>query len=191
VKALILNGFGANEAALDAVAGVISSELQEEGWQAREIVLRDADIAECSGCYGCWIKTPGVCVIDDFGRAVVEEMIGSNLVIFTSRITFGGYSKELKVALDRSIPLIQPFFMKVGGEVHHRPRYARYPSMLAVGVLGSGDNDEADVFERLVKRNAVNYHSPLHTAVIVAEGPRDDEVAAAIRKGLAEVGVVK
>jgi len=29
------------------------------------IVSDDGTINKCIGCFGCWIKTPGVCVIKD------------------------------------------------------------------------------------------------------------------------------
>lgn len=39
-----------------------------------------------------------------------------------------------KKGLDRLIGLVSPFFTKIAGETHHRPRYDRYPALLAVGV---------------------------------------------------------
>ena len=85
------------------------------------------EIRPCIGCFGCWVQTPGECLIDDAARQIAPAIIGSDLVIYLTPVTFGGYSSELKKALDRCICLILPFFTKIDGEMHHKPRYDRYP----------------------------------------------------------------
>ncbi len=58
---------------------------------------------------------PGECARDDDGRRVAREVIRSNLAVFLTPVTFGGYSSVLKGAVDRLIPLGSPFFARVGG----------------------------------------------------------------------------
>jgi len=131
--------------------------------------LREIDISPCLGCFGCWVKTPGVCVIDDTARGIAERVIGSNLLVYLTPITFGGYSSQLKKALDRTIPLILPLFKRIRGEVHHVPRYNRFPALVAFGVLPWVEPDSEDLFEALVHRNAINMHTPLADAQILYE----------------------
>lgn len=131
--------------------------------------LRDVDISPCLGCFGCWVKTPGVCVIDDAARGIAERIIGSDLLVYLTPITFGGYSSQLKKAVDRTIPLLLPLFKRIRGEVHHVPRYDRFPALVAFGVLPGGDPDLEDLFEALVHRNAVNMHTRSAAARILYE----------------------
>ena len=169
MKALVLNGMANGE---DGVSEILAGELKNLGYEVTGLTLRDKEIAPCLGCFGCWIKTPGTCVIDDDGRDVVRMAVQSHLMVFLTRVTFGGYSSVLKKALDRIIPIISPFFMKIGGEIHHRPRYARYPSIVGIGILQQPDEESERIFKTLVKRNAVNVHAPLHTAgVLVRKDP--------------------
>ena len=49
------------------------------------------------------------------------------------RPCLGGYSSELKNAVDHLIPNILPFFANVDGETHHKPRYKRYAKLLIPG----------------------------------------------------------
>jgi multimeric flavodoxin WrbA len=167
MKALILNGERKNESALDLVAEAVAGELTLQGWQAETIVLREKKIALCTGCFGCWIKTPGVCVIDDFGREAARMVIGSNVLIYLTPITFGGYSSELKKAVDRfACSMLLPFFKKIEGEIHHQPRYQPLPSLIGIGVLPGPDEESERIFTKLIARNAINLQSPAsHSAV--------------------------
>ena len=84
-------------------------------------------MGSCIGCFACWLKTPGICVETDEGRAIAEAVVHSDTVIIVAPVTFGGYSSEIKKAQDRWIPLILPDFGVYHREIHHKPRYDRYP----------------------------------------------------------------
>jgi multimeric flavodoxin WrbA len=115
------------------------------------------DIKPCRGCFSCWIKTPGRCVIEaDDQEAILRATAASDLIIWLTPITFGGYAPELKKALDRIIPILLPFFTKVHGETHHPLRYPRRRRLLVIGTQKQQDADSENVFRRLVTRNALN-----------------------------------
>jgi multimeric flavodoxin WrbA len=187
--ALILNGSLQRDARLDQAQELLSNALQQKGWVVEAMVLRDVPIAACRGCFGCWLETPGLCVQDDAGRDVAREFIRSDLVVLVTPITFGGYSSELKKALDRCLCTMLPFFTKVGGEVRHKLRYDRYPALLGVGVLAGEDGESEAIFKTLVARNALNYHSPAHAAGVVRSSQGGQEVAAQMQALLDQVGV--
>jgi multimeric flavodoxin WrbA len=118
---------------------------------------------------------------------VLRSFANSQLAVLLSPITFGGYSSEIKKVLDRSIGLVSPYLTRVGSEVHHRPRYACAPALLAVGVIRDHDAQEAEIFARLVARNAINLHAPASFAVIVSREDRPEQIREAIRCGLTQV----
>lgn len=167
MKALILDGGLAGQTITDPMRRCLRETLNQMGWQVQPLVLHEEPIAYCLGCFECWTKTPGLCRIDDAGRTVAEAVIHSDLVIYLTPITFGGYSSELKKAIDRIICLISPFFAKIDGEVHHQARYAHYPAMLGVGILPQPDPTQAAIFAKLIERNAINLHAPAHATLVV------------------------
>jgi len=185
-KALVLNGMAEGE---DGLSEILAGELKELGYEVTGLILRDKEIAPCLGCFGCWIKTPGICVVDDEGREVVRMAVQSGLMVFLTPVTFGGYSSILKKALDRIIPILSPFFMKLGGEIHHRPRYARHPSIIGVGILPQPDEESERIFKTLVKRNAINAHSPSHAAGVVIRSDPPDKMRDDIKRLLDGLGV--
>jgi multimeric flavodoxin WrbA len=188
MKALILDGSVEPEPTLSAAYEVIHRELQNAGWEIRTCVLREMEIAYCAGCFGCWVKTPGVCMIDDAGREIVESAMKSDLMALLTPVTFGGYSSEMKKALDRMIPILSPFFTRIKGEVHHVGRYEKYPSLIHIGTLPAPDQVAEDIFLNLVTRNAINMHSPSHAAAVLSPGS-SEVMKSTVRELLRQVGV--
>ncbi len=91
----------------------------------------------------------------------------SDTVILFTPASFGGYAPQLKLMVDRFLPTLLPYFGVYHGEVHHRPRYARYPRWVGVGVQRARDAEEARLFQLVVGRNAINFHAPSYAAEVV------------------------
>ena len=175
MKLLILDGLTAEQAATLRHGAWLDTLARARGWSPATLSLRTLTIAPCTGCFGCWLRTPGICVTDDDGRAVLKQLVQSDGVILLTPVTFGGYSALLKRALDRIIPMISPFFSTVNGETHHRLRYTRQPRFGVLGLLGDDDAEEAQTFCTLAARNALNWHEPRPAVALVRAD--DDETA--------------
>jgi multimeric flavodoxin WrbA len=164
MKVTVLNGVEEK----DIIYQTLTEELKRRSYSLRSFPLLEMEVAGCLGCFGCWIKTPGICVIDDAGREIAKAVIGSDLTVILSPVTFGGYSYHIKKAVDRLIPLISPLFTEINEEIHHKPRYKKYPALLAIGVLLNEDNESAETFKKVIGRNAINFHSPAWATYIHA-----------------------
>jgi len=175
MRALILDGAAADdELTALAVAG-LTAELEERDYAVERIAGREAVVAACRGCFGCWTRTPGECVVRDDAGGVLERYIAADLVAYVTPVTFGGYSAALKRLVDRIIPLLDPRFTRVRGEVHHRLRYGRYPRLVGFGTLPAPDRDAMQTFGTLLARNGLNFHADAPAEVLV--GPADAEHA--------------
>lgn len=105
----------------------------------------------CVGCFGCWVRTPGSCVLPrDMGTEYYEAMHGAEYVVTLSRITWGGYSMAIKSYTDRLLPLLLPDFRIVNGEMHHKLRYGRMPTFISVG-YGARTEAEKATFRKYVE----------------------------------------
>ncbi|MCJ7855907.1 flavodoxin family protein [Lachnospiraceae bacterium NSJ-143] len=113
-------------------------------------------INKCVGCFGCWIKTPGRCVIHDGYEDMGHLISVSKEVIIISRNCFGCYSPFVKNVLDRSIPYLHADFIFKDGKMHHK---IRYDNKFSLKVYFYGDMSEAEMktAEGLVGFNAVNF----------------------------------
>ena len=170
-RTLVLNGALSGDETLAPVEEALLALLRDVGSEVRHYSMRDVSLAYCQGCFECWTHSPGLCKTDgDAGREIAAAMIRSDLMVLLTPITFGGYSSEIKKAMDRSICLVLPFFRRVNGEVHHRRRYRRYPVLAGVGILRQPDEEQERIFRTLVERNALNMDSPVHSVCVLAAG---------------------
>ena len=83
------------------------------------IDLSSLNIANCTGCFGCWTKTPGKCVIRDDATKVYPYIAKSDNLIYISKILYGGYDTPMKTMLERAIPIQKAFIRILNGETHH------------------------------------------------------------------------
>lgn len=172
MKALVLDGSREGDSLTPVAVLGMTSALAGRVDFVELVKPRELAIAPCAGCFGCWTRTPGECVIKDDARDVVGSYVGSDLVVYVTPVTFGGYSSELKKLLDRIIlSVLDPRFTVVGGEVHHRLRYRRYPKTVGFGTLPSPDPEAERLFARLVARNGINAHQ--HFDVEILTGVTD------------------
>lgn len=96
-----------------------------------QIIKPQGKIHHCVGCFGCWVKTPGKCVIHD-GYENIGIMMGScTELILISQCCYGSVSPFVKAVLDRAISYIHPDFVLRKGEMHHKRRYKNVISISA------------------------------------------------------------
>jgi len=113
----------------------------------------------------------------------VRSYVDSAVVVYATPVTFGGYSSLLKTVIDRiMLPVLDPRFTVVGGEVHHRLRYRRYPRTIGLGTLPSPDPEVERLFAELIARNGINVRQTAEAEVLA--GVADPEAARAFAERL-------
>lgn len=140
----------------DLKDGQFQSLFPKAGRQAH-IISDTGAIHNCTGCFGCWIKTPGKCVLKDGYDNMGELLSQAKRVLIISRCCYGCYSPFVKNVLDRSIPYLLPFFEIKHNETHHRKRYKNH---LQFSVYFYGENitaQEKETAKNLVKANCINF----------------------------------
>ncbi len=115
----------------------------------------------CIGCFSCWLKTPGRCIITDRFQQMGELLSEADELIIISKETFGGYSSTVKNVLDRSISYVEPFFEIRNGEMHHKERYHKSLKFSAVFYGDDITDAEEETSRKLVKANAVNLNGTI------------------------------
>lgn len=119
------------------------------------IDLSRLKISNCTGCYGCWTKTPGKCVIRDDAVKVYPKIAVSDRVLYVSKVKYGSYDTIMKTMLERAIPVQQAFIRLLHGETHHVQR-AVVPKQATIIGYGNISEEEKEIFTKLIGRNAKN-----------------------------------
>lgn len=110
-----------------------------------------APLEPCRGCFGCWLRTPGRCILKgDEGEAFLESFVHADLVLLGGETPYGCFAPPIKAALDRALPCLLPYFRRFRGEMHHVPRYPRLPRVLSIG-FGETVGGEEEVHLELVR----------------------------------------
>ncbi|MRR35904.1 hypothetical protein EG829_14755, partial [bacterium] len=100
----------------------------------------------CIGCMSCWTKTPGVCAIkDDMTKELFPLWLESDLVVHATPLYHFTVNASMKAFIERTLPVLQPFFITFGSETVHPLRH-RHPHVAFLSVAGF---PEISVFDQL------------------------------------------
>ena len=141
MKVLVLNGSprakGSNTVKIahafvdgvrDALEGPKAKGLQAPGADGNltvdEIDVISKQVGPCRGCFSCWTKTPGSCVIRDDMTDILEKIKAADVVVWSFPLYYFGIPSHLKALMDRMLPLNLPEMgpREDGGTSH----FARY-----------------------------------------------------------------
>jgi len=79
------------------------------GSDLRLVNVAEQAIAPCVGCVGCWIKTPGRCVIRDDAPSIYPDIARCDRLLVVSHLFLGCYDLPMKRLMERSLPNQQAF----------------------------------------------------------------------------------
>lgn len=160
----------------DVLHETLIKGLKEKYNDLQVFITSKADFKPCIGCFKCWVKTPGTCIMKGSSQNISKEIIESDLVIFVSEVKYGCYSVAIKRVWDKQIPLILPFFTIIKGEMHHSARYKKYPKIIAIGCGEDITSEEEQTFIELISANAKNFHSENAKAYVCREENEIDSI---------------
>lgn len=141
------------------------------------IDVADRHIEFCRGCFTCK-HNGGHCAIDDDMRVILEQMLDSDLLLFSYPLYCYGMPAGLKNLIDRTLPLSSMAMTAVNGRyVHVGQRdysHLRYLMICSCGFPNSKRNFEPAVrqFELLFPNS--------HTILTVPESPMFNAPEAAV-----------
>lgn len=113
-------------------------------------------IKHCIGCFGCWIKTPAQCIIQDDYQTMGEFISKCETLTIVSKCVYGGFSPFVKNVLDRSISYLHPYFVIKNDEMHHKMRYDNRFELTVCFYGETITQKENETAKNLVKANAIN-----------------------------------
>ncbi|MCQ2584748.1 MAG: flavodoxin family protein [Treponema sp.] len=120
------------------------------------------DIHHCIGCFGCWLKDPGKCLINDGFEFQGARFGAADEIILISENCFGSVSPFIKKNLDRALACVHPDFKIINGELHHKARYHNKPKIS--WHIYAAENDvisdaEKETMNGILEANVLNYHA--------------------------------
>lgn len=171
MKILVLNGSpkGERSNTLQLTTSFLEGLNTNQTNEVEIINISKMKIEHCLGCFVCWTKTPGKCIIKDDMEQLIEKYITSDLIIWSFPLYYYGMPSKTKAFLDRLLPTNLPFMSVNDDQTSgHPPRYdlshQRYLLISTCGFYAVKHN-----YEGLVEQFNILYGEKL-TKVICSEG---------------------
>jgi putative sterol carrier protein len=135
-------GQSKTEIMLDALA----AGMREAGAKVEVVNLRKKNVKNCIGCFSCWTRTPGTCIHkDDMTGELFPKWLDADLVVYASPLYHFTVNAAMKAFIERTLPILEPFFRRHNGRTHH-PLRKEHPKVALLSVAGFPDDT---VFEQL------------------------------------------
>ncbi len=152
------------------ITDIENADFSVEG--PHKVIKPGRSIHPCIGCFGCWIKTPGKCVIHDGYEGTGMDMSQCTELILVSRCVYGSVSPFVKMVQDRAIPYLHPDFVIRRGEMHHK---RRYQNMLHLSACFYGEDTtdaEKETARKIIQANADNFDGTVER-VLFCKSPEE------------------
>lgn len=145
--------------------------------QVKIITAVDQHVEYCTGCFSC-MHNGGTCIHDDDMRGILEEILKSDLLIFSFPLYCYGMPAPLKAIIDRILPLSKMTMEKVGDRYEHVGQ-ADYSHLKYVMISGCGFPNSRQNFEPAVAQFKLLFPCD-HTILTVPESPMFNTPEAAV-----------
>ena len=172
MKILVLNGSpkGIRSNTLKLTQAFLQGFNEKEPNQTDILDISKLSIGHCLGCFNCWTKTPGKCVIKDDMEDILEKYLQADLIIWSFPLYYFGMPSKIKGVLDRMLPLNLPLMEELSdGSCGHPSRYdlsgKRFMLISTCGFYTIENN-----YDALFKQFDILYGKEELTSIICPEG---------------------
>ena len=170
MKILVLNGSPKREKSDTLhITRAFLAGMQDTGPQEiRMIHVIDRHIEYCTGCFTC-MRSGGGCVLEDDMREILEEMLNSDLVLFSFPLYCYGMPAPLKTLVDRILPLSSMAMRQADSRYVHESR-AGTDHLRFLMICGCGFPNSRQNFEPAAAQFRLLFPGR-HTILTIPESP--------------------
>ena len=170
MKILVLNGSPKRELSdtMHITRAFLDGLKEAAPQEMHTLHVIDKHIEYCTGCFTC-MRNGGSCIHEDDMREVLEEILASDLLIWSFPLYCYGMPAPLKALLDRTLPLSSMAMQKVGGRYEHIGQ-ADFSHLKYLMICGCGFPNSRHNFEPAVAQFKLCFPCD-HTIITVPESP--------------------
>ena len=179
MKILVLNGSPKRDRSdtMHITRAFLDGMEEASPQEVRTVHTVDMHIEYCSGCFTC-MRNGGTCIHDDDMRRILEEILDSDLLVWSFPLYCYGMPASLKALLNRTLPLSSMEMRKVGERYEHVEQ-ADFSRLRYLMVCGCGFPNSRHNFEPAVAQFRLCFPGD-HTIITVPESPMFNAPEAAV-----------
>lgn len=140
--------------------------------EVEQVDIYKSDIKPCLGCFSCWSKTPGECVIKDDMQEIYKKIEAYDVIIESFPLYFFGMPSGVKAMTDRCLPFMLPYMGNIasGSASFHELRNEAMHEKRLVVISTCGYVETAPMFPALLKEYDLICGEGGYTPIICPEG---------------------
>lgn len=168
MKILLLNGSPRkNSNTMVITEAFIKGLLSVGESRVKRYDICDCNIKPCLGCYSCWGKNTGKCVINDDMTAIRQDILDSDIIIESFPLYFFGMPSQMKAFTDRLLPFTMQY---IGGDNFHELRYNELFKKKLVVISSCGYSEAEEMYGALKKQYDMICGEGGYTSIFCGEG---------------------
>ena len=170
MKILVFNGSPKKEKSdtLHLTRAFLDGMREAAPQEIHAVDVIDRHIEFCRGCFACKYNG-GHCVLDDDMREILEQILDSDLLLFSYPLYCYGMPAMLKNLVDRILPLSSMAMEEVNGRYVHVSQ-RDYSRLRYLMICGCGFPNSSRNFEPAVRQFELMFPAN-HTILTVPESP--------------------
>ena len=170
MKILVFNGSPKRENSdtMHITNAFLSGMNEVQNNDVKIIHVIDKHIEYCTGCFACK-RNGGTCFHQDDMKEILEEILQSDLLVFSFPLYCYGMPAPLKALMDRTMPLSSMAMRKTGDRYEHICQ-ADFSKLKYLMICGCGFPNSKHNFEAAVEQFKLLFPNN-HSIITIPESP--------------------
>lgn len=170
MKILVFNGSPKKEKSdtMHITRAFLAGMVDEMPQEITVVNVIDKHIEYCRGCFSCKLNG-GNCVINDDMKEIIEQILASDLLVFSFPLYCYAMPAPLKALIDRTMPVSSMAMQKSGDRYEHVAQ-TDFSHLKYVMICGCGFPNSAHNFEPAVAQFKLSFPNN-HTIITIPESP--------------------
>ena len=135
--------------------------MKKAGANVELISLQEYEIKLCTGCWNCWIKGTGQCILDDDMQLLIPKHDGCDMLVMAFPLYVDGMPALTKTFLERLTVEAHPYMIPGNYKTRHPRRKKKDQSLVLFSTSGFPELEHFDAVREHIRAWGHTTHMPV------------------------------